>query len=141
MNVGVVGARAFDSACFIHIIARGAAQGILGSDNDGERLRGLVTDMQYCTRLCPPARLAGGDSADFDGAEQSCSLSARTRRPTAPWNIPSWPAACHALASMPTSSARLRRSSAAALTAVILIIRNPREPSPPLLGVSPAMIE
>jgi len=51
------------------VIGRGAAHEIVVVDKDIGRVRGLVTDMQYGTPLCPPVRLVGGDFADLEGAE------------------------------------------------------------------------
>jgi len=51
------------------VIGRGAAHEIVVIDKDNGRVRGLVTDMQYGTPLCPPVRLVGGDFADLEGAE------------------------------------------------------------------------
>jgi L-lactate dehydrogenase len=69
MKVGVVGSGAVGAACIMAIIGRGAAHEIVVIDRDPGRVRGLVTDMQYGTPLCPPVRLIGGDYADLDGAE------------------------------------------------------------------------
>ncbi len=68
MKVGVVGSGAVGAACIMAIIGRGAAHEIVVIDKDPGRVRGLVTDMQYGTPLCPPVRLIGGDYADLDGA-------------------------------------------------------------------------
>jgi L-lactate dehydrogenase len=69
MKVGVVGSGAVGAACIMAIIGRGAAHEIVVIDKDAGRSRGLVTDMQYGTPLCPPVSLVGGDFADLDGAE------------------------------------------------------------------------
>ncbi len=68
MKVGVVGSGAVGAACIMAIIGRGAAHEIVVIDKDPGRVRGLVTDMQYGTPLCPPVRLIGGDYADLEGA-------------------------------------------------------------------------
>ena len=60
MKVGVVGAGAVGAACIMAIIGRGGAHEIVVIDTDEGRVRGLVTDMQYGTPLCPPVRLFGG---------------------------------------------------------------------------------
>src|SRR5258706_12166974 len=69
MKVGVIGAGAVGSACIMAIIGRGGAHEIVVIDKDDGRVRGLVTDMQYGTPLCPPVRLVGGGYADLEGAE------------------------------------------------------------------------
>lgn len=69
MKVGVVGSGAVGAACIMAIIGRGAAHEIVVIDKDAGRVRGLVTDMQYGTPLCPPVKLIGGDFHDLDGAE------------------------------------------------------------------------
>ena len=51
------------------IIGRGGAHEILVIDKDEGRVRGLITDMQYGTPLCPPVRLVGGSYADLADAE------------------------------------------------------------------------
>jgi L-lactate dehydrogenase len=69
MKVGVIGAGAVGAACIMSIIGRGAAHEIVVIDKDEGRVRGLVTDMQYGTPLCPPVQLSGGGFADLAGAE------------------------------------------------------------------------
>ncbi|NJD33918.1 MAG: lactate dehydrogenase [Betaproteobacteria bacterium] len=69
MKVGVVGAGAVGAACIMAIIGRGGAHEIVVIDKDEGRVRGLVTDMQYGTPLCPPVQLVGGSYADLEGAE------------------------------------------------------------------------
>lgn len=69
MKVGVVGAGAVGSACIMAMIGRGCAHEIVVVDKDERRVRGLVTDMQYGTPLCPPVRLVGGSYADLHDAE------------------------------------------------------------------------
>ncbi len=69
MKIGVIGAGAVGAACIISIIGRGAAHEIVVVDKNEGRVRGLVTDMQYGTPLCPPVRLIGGDYADLVDAE------------------------------------------------------------------------
>ena len=69
MKVGVIGSGAVGAACIMAIIGRGAAHEIVVIDKDAGRVRGLVTDMQYGTPLCPPVRLIGGDYSDLEGAE------------------------------------------------------------------------
>jgi L-lactate dehydrogenase len=69
MKVGVVGAGAVGAACIMAIVGRGAAHEVVVIDKNEGRVRGLVTDMQYGTPLCPPVRLVGGDYADLVDAE------------------------------------------------------------------------
>jgi L-lactate dehydrogenase len=51
------------------ILGRGAAHEIVVLDANEQRVRGVVTDMQYGTPLCPPVRLIVGDYSDLAGAE------------------------------------------------------------------------
>lgn len=69
MKIGVIGAGAVGTACIMAILGRGAAHEIVVLDSNEQRMRGVVTDMQYGTPLCPPVRLIAGDYADLDGAE------------------------------------------------------------------------
>jgi L-lactate dehydrogenase len=69
MKIGVIGAGAVGAACIMSVIGRGAAHEIVVIDKDEGRVKGLVTDMQYGTPLCPPVRLMGGDYLDLAGAE------------------------------------------------------------------------
>lgn len=50
-------------------IGRGGGHEIVVIDKDAGRVRGLITDMQYGTPLCPPVRLVGGSYADLHEAE------------------------------------------------------------------------
>lgn len=69
MKIGVIGAGAVGTACIMAILGRGAAHEIVVLDANEQRVRGVVTDMQYGTPLCPPVRLIAGDYADLLGAE------------------------------------------------------------------------
>jgi L-lactate dehydrogenase len=69
MKIGVIGAGAVGTACIMAILGRGAAHEIVVLDSNEQRVRGVVTDMQYGTPLCPPVRLIAGDYPDLLGAE------------------------------------------------------------------------
>jgi L-lactate dehydrogenase len=69
MKVGVIGAGAVGTSCIMAILGRGAAHEIVVLDANEQRVRGVVTDMQYGTPLCPPVRLIAGDYPDLLGAE------------------------------------------------------------------------
>lgn len=69
MKIGVIGAGAVGTACLMAVLGRGAAHEIVVLDSNEQRVRGVVTDMQYGTPLCPPVRLVAGDYSDLQGAE------------------------------------------------------------------------
>jgi len=69
MKIGIIGAGAVGTACIMAILGRGAAHEIVVLDSNETRVRGVVTDMQYGTPLCPPVRLIVGDYPDLRGAE------------------------------------------------------------------------
>jgi L-lactate dehydrogenase len=69
MKIGVIGAGAVGTACIMAILGRGAAHEIVVLDSNEQRVRGVVTDMQYGTPLCPPVRLIAGTYPDLAGAE------------------------------------------------------------------------
>ncbi len=69
MKIGVIGAGAVGTACIMSILGRGAAHEVVVLDSNEARVRGVVTDMQYGTPLCPPVRLIAGDYPDLAGAE------------------------------------------------------------------------
>ena len=54
MKVGIVGAGAVGSACFLAMVMRGSAREIVLVNRDRKRARGVVTDVQYGTVLEPP---------------------------------------------------------------------------------------
>ena len=64
-----IGADAVGMACITAILGRGAAHEIVVLDSNEQRVRGVVTDMQYGTPLCPPVRLIVGDYPDLAGAD------------------------------------------------------------------------
>jgi L-lactate dehydrogenase len=68
MKVGIIGAGAVGTACLMAILGRGAAHEIVVLDQNEQRVRGVVTDMQYGTPLCPPVRLIAGDYPDLIGS-------------------------------------------------------------------------
>src|SRR6478609_8009349 len=69
MKMGVIGAGNVGAACIMSVLGRGAAHEIVVLDSDECRVKGVVTDMQYGTPLCPPARLVAGDYPDLAGAD------------------------------------------------------------------------
>jgi L-lactate dehydrogenase len=129
MKVGVVGSGAVGAACIMAIIGRGAAHEIVVIDKDAGRVRGLVTDMQYGTPLCPPVSLIGGDFADLDGAELVLLAVGINEKAGGAMDRAD-PAG--RLRLLGTNAAIIRevvpKITAAAPGAVILVITNPPEP-------------
>jgi len=129
MKVGVVGSGAVGAACIMAIIGRGAAHEIVVIDKDAGRVRGLVTDMQYGTPLCPPVKLVGGAFGDLDGAELVL-VSVGINEKAGGAMDRSDPAG--RLRLLGTNADIIRdvvpKITAAAPNAVILIITNPPEP-------------
>ena len=69
MKIGIIGAGSVGAACLMAILGRGAAHEIVVLDSNEQRVRGVVTDMQYGTPLCPPVRLIAGDYPALAGTE------------------------------------------------------------------------
>ena len=68
MKVGIVGAGAVGSACFLSLVMRGSAREIVLVNRDRKRAQGVVTDVQYGTVLSPPIALRDGDYSDLAGS-------------------------------------------------------------------------
>jgi L-lactate dehydrogenase len=68
MKVGIVGAGAVGSACFLSLVMRGSAREIVLVNRDRKRARGVVTDVQYGTVLSPPIAVRDGDYSDLAGS-------------------------------------------------------------------------
>src|SRR5450755_1617919 len=68
MKVGIVGAGAVGSACFLSVVMRGSAREIVLVNRDRKRAQGVVTDVQYGTVLSPPITVRDGDYSDLAGS-------------------------------------------------------------------------
>ena len=68
MKVGIVGAGAVGSACFLAMVMRGSAREIVLVNRNRKRARGVVTDVQYGTVLEPPILVRDGDYSDLAGS-------------------------------------------------------------------------
>jgi len=68
MKVGIVGAGAVGSACFLSLVMRGSAREIVLVNRDRKRAQGVVTDVQYGTVLSPPIAVRDGDYSDLAGS-------------------------------------------------------------------------
>jgi L-lactate dehydrogenase len=68
MKVGIIGAGAVGSACFLSLVIRGSAREIVLVNRDRKRAQGVVTDVQYGTVLSPPIAVRDGDYSDLAGS-------------------------------------------------------------------------
>jgi L-lactate dehydrogenase len=68
MKVGIVGAGAVGSACFLSMVMRGSAREVVLVNRDRKRAQGVVTDVQYGTVLSPPITVRDGDYSDLVGS-------------------------------------------------------------------------
>src|SRR5277367_614539 len=68
MKVGIVGAGAVGSACFLSLVMRGSAREIVLVNRDRKRAQGIVTDVQYGTVLSPPITVRDVDYPDLAGS-------------------------------------------------------------------------
>jgi L-lactate dehydrogenase len=68
MKVGIVGAGAVGSACFLSLVMRGSAREVVLVNRDRKRAQGVVTDVQYGTALSPTITVRDGDYADLAGS-------------------------------------------------------------------------
>ncbi len=68
MKVGIIGAGAVGSACFLSLVMRGSAREIVLVNRDRKRAQGVVTDVQYGTVLSPPIAVRDGDYSDLAGS-------------------------------------------------------------------------
>jgi L-lactate dehydrogenase len=68
MKVGIIGAGAVGSACFLSLVMRGSAREVVLVNRDRKRAQGVVTDVQYGTVLSQPIAVRDGDYADLAGS-------------------------------------------------------------------------
>jgi L-lactate dehydrogenase len=68
MKVGIIGAGAVGSACFLSLVMRGSAREVVLVNRDRKRARGVVTDVQYGTVLSQPIVVRDGDYTDLAGS-------------------------------------------------------------------------
>jgi L-lactate dehydrogenase len=68
MKVGIVGAGAVGSACFLSMVMRGSAREVVLVNRDRKRAKGVVTDVRYGAVLSPPITLRDGDYSDLAGS-------------------------------------------------------------------------
>jgi L-lactate dehydrogenase len=68
MKIGIVGAGAVGSACFLASVMRGSAREIVLVNRNRKRAQGVVTDVQYGAVLSPAMSLRDGDYADLAGS-------------------------------------------------------------------------
>jgi L-lactate dehydrogenase len=68
MKVGIIGAGAVGSACFLSLVMRGSAREVVLVNRDRKRAQGIVTDVQYGTVLTPPITVRAGDYSDLAGS-------------------------------------------------------------------------
>jgi L-lactate dehydrogenase len=68
MKVGIIGAGAVGSACFLSMVMRGSAREVVLVNRDRKRAKGVVTDVQYGAVLSPPITLRDGDYSDLAGS-------------------------------------------------------------------------
>src|ERR1700690_1150169 len=68
MKVGIVGAGAVGSACFLSLVMRGRAREIVLVNRGRKRAQGGVTDVQCGTVLSPPIALRDGHYSDLAGS-------------------------------------------------------------------------
>jgi L-lactate dehydrogenase len=68
MKVGIIGAGAVGSACFLSLVMRGAAREIVLVNRNRKRAEGVVTDVQYGAVLSPAVTLRAGDYGDLAGS-------------------------------------------------------------------------
>jgi L-lactate dehydrogenase len=68
MKVGIIGAGAVGSACFLSLVMRGSAREVVLINRDRKRAQGVVTDVQYGTVLSQPIVVRNGDYTDLAGS-------------------------------------------------------------------------
>src|SRR5229473_1989286 len=68
MKVGIIGAGAVGTACFLSLIMRGSAREIVLVNRDRKRAQGVVTDVRYGTVLSSPIAVRDGDYSDLAGS-------------------------------------------------------------------------
>ena len=65
MKVGIIGAGAVGTACFLSLVMRGSAREVVLVNRDRKRAKGVVTDVQYGTVQSPPIAVRNGDYSDL----------------------------------------------------------------------------
>lgn len=68
MKVGIVGAGAVGSACFLSVVMRRSAREVVLVNRDRKRAQGVVTDVQYGSVLSQPLAVRAGDYSDLAGS-------------------------------------------------------------------------
>src|SRR5215469_14228549 len=68
MKVGIVGAGAVGSACFLSVVMRGSARDVVLVNRDRKRAQGVVTDVQYGSALSATTTVREGDYSDLAGS-------------------------------------------------------------------------
>jgi L-lactate dehydrogenase len=68
MKIGIVGAGAVGSACFLSVVVRGSAREVVLVNRGRKRAQGVVTDVQYGAVLSPAITLRAGDYSDLAGS-------------------------------------------------------------------------
>ncbi len=68
MKVGIVGAGAVGSACFLSVVMRRSAREVVLVNRDRKRAKGVVTDVQYGSVFSQPIKLCAGDYSDLAGS-------------------------------------------------------------------------
>lgn len=68
MKVGIIGAGAVGSACFLSVVMRGSAREVVLVNRDRKRAQGVVTDVQYGAVLSSPIDVYDGVYSDLAGA-------------------------------------------------------------------------
>lgn len=68
MKVGIVGAGAVGSACFLSVVMRRSAREVVLVNRDRKRAQGVVADVQYGAVLSPPMSVRDGDYPDLAGS-------------------------------------------------------------------------
>ena len=67
-KIGLIGAGLVGSSAALAMTTRGAAGEIVVVNRNHERARGIVTDLQYGSVVCPPVELRAGEYSDLSGA-------------------------------------------------------------------------
>lgn len=68
MKVGIVGAGAVGSACFLSVVMRRSAREVVLVNRDRKRAQAVVTDVQYGSVLSQPIAVRAGDYSDLAGS-------------------------------------------------------------------------
>jgi L-lactate dehydrogenase len=68
MKIGIVGAGAVGSACFLSVVMRRSASEVVLVNRDRKCAQGIVTDVQYGAVLSQPITVRDGDYSDLAGS-------------------------------------------------------------------------